>query len=451
MAGSDDLKKIPSSIEAEKAVLCSIFLRPDKFDEVLEIVKPEDFYKRAHQDIFGAMIDIFSDTNDRDGVVIDETLVIEKLKENGKYEESGGEETLYDILENVPTAANILSYARIVKDKSVLRKLGDVGTKIVEMVYDEYEEVKTVLDKAESMIFKVAENKDAKDVIPIREAMGNEMIRLDKIYKNKGHTGISSGYVDFDAKTSGFHPSDLVILAARPSMGKTALALNFALNVAMKEKKTVLIFSLEMSEAQLSERFLAIDAAVPLQKIRSGFLDDKDLGMIGTSVGRLAGTDLIIADTPSVNVLEIRTIARRLKARGSLDMIVIDYLQLIRGSSSRYSDNRQQEISDISRSLKSIARELDIPVVALSQLSRAVESRSDRRPMLSDLRESGAIEQDADVVMFLYRDEYYNEDSQDKGITEVIIGKQRNGPTGTVKLRFFNEYTRFENYTNKVD
>ena len=250
--------------------------------------------------------------------------------------------------------------------------------------------------------------------------------------------------------TSGFHPSDLIILAARPAMGKTAFALNLALNAAMKSKKGVLLFSLEMSSSQLLQRLLSIEAGIGLQKIRNGFLDPDDWGKLGLASMKLSNSEINIADLPNVNVLEIRAIARRLKAAGKLDMIIIDYLQLIKGNSTR-GDNRQQEISEISRALKGIARELDIPIIALSQLSRATEQRADRRPMLSDLRESGAIEQDADMVMFLYRDDYYNEDSEDKGLTEVIIGKQRNGPVGTIKLRFFHEYTKFENFTSRIE
>lgn len=437
----DNLKKIPSSIEAEKALLCSIFLSPKRFDEILEITSSSDFYKKAHQNIFDVMTQIFTENS-----TIDAHLIIEKLKLNNKYEESGGESTIYDILESVTTAANMLSYAQIVKEKAILRKLGEVGTKIVEMVYDDYEEPETVLDKAEGMIFRISEKNESKDVVSMREIMHEEMIRLDNVYKTKGvTTGISSGYVDFDAKTSGFNPSDLVILAARPAMGKTAFALNLALNVAMKEKKSVLIFSLEMPKTQLAQRLIAIDAGIELNKLRTGNLTDTDLGAIGHSAGRLAASNIHIADTPSVNILEVRTIARKLKASGSLDMIFIDYLQLLKGTNARET-NRQQEISEISRALKGIARELNIPIVALSQLSRQVEARTDKRPMLSDLRESGAIEQDADIVMFLYRDEYYNDESIDKGLTEVIIGKQRNGATGTVKLRFFGELTKFANY-----
>ena len=284
---------------------------------------------------------------------------------------------------------------------------------------------------------KISENKESKDVISIKDAMTEEFMRLEEVFNNKGAaTGISSGFVNFDEKTSGFNPSDLIILAARPSMGKTAFALNLALNAAMKSDKSVLIFSLEMSSSQLLQRLLAVQSGIGLQKIRNGFLEEEEWGRLGIASGQLAES-------------HIRAMARRLKAMNKLDMIVIDYLQLIKGTGR--GDNRQQEISDISRSLKGIARELDIPIIALSQLSRAPEQRADRRPMLSDLRESGAIEQDADMVVFLYRDDYYNEESEEKGITEVIIGKQRNGPVGTVKLRFFHEITKFADYTTRVE
>ncbi|MEG1188918.1 MAG: replicative DNA helicase, partial [Cetobacterium sp.] len=398
------LRKVPSSLEAERSVLGGIFLKPDIFGEIVEAISPKDFYKVAHRVIFESMLEVYGS-----GESIDPILVIDRLKRKNKFEDIGGESILYEIIEEVPTAANIMTYAKIVKEKSTLRHLGEIGTKIVEMTYEGYEDVDTILDKAEGLIFKVAENKETKDIISLKEVMSTEFERLEKVFQNKGiATGISSGFKSFDDMTSGFHPSDLVILAARPSMGKTALALNLALNAAMKEDKAVLIFSLEMSSSQLLQRLLAIEAGIGLQKIRNGFLNDDDWGRLGIASGKLANSEINIADVPNVNVLEIRSIARRLKASGKLDMILIDYLQLIKGSSSK-SDNRQQEISDISRSLKGIARELDIPIIALSQLSRAPEQRADRRPMLSDLRESGAIEQDADMVVFLYRDDYYND------------------------------------------
>ena len=446
MEDIEKLRKIPSSLEAERSVLGGIFLKPDIFSEVIEIITSSDFYKMAHKLIFEVMQEIYSS-----GESIDPIIVMDRLKRKDKFDDIGGEAIFYEIIEEVPTAANILTYARIIKEKATLRKLGDIGTKIVEMTYEGYEDVDTILDKAEGMIFKVAESKESKDIVSLKEVVTNEFERLEQLLQNKGvTTGISSGFKHFDEMTSGFHPSDLVILAARPSMGKTAFALNLALNAAMKADKGVLVFSLEMSSSQLLQRLLAIEAGIGLQKIRNGFLGEDDWGKLGIASGKLANAEINIADVPNVNVLEIRSIARRLKAAGKLDMILIDYLQLIKGTSGK-SDNRQQEISDISRSLKGIARELDIPIIALSQLSRAPEQRADRRPMLSDLRESGAIEQDADMVVFLYRDDYYNDESEQRGITEVIIGKQRNGPVGTVNLKFFHEITKFGDYTTKVE
>ena len=446
MLDIENLKKVPSSIEAEKSVLGGIFLKPDIFGDVVEILHPNDFYKNGHKLIYEAMRDIYNS-----GTGIDPIVVVNKLKKNEKFDELVGEQLLFDIISDVPTAANKIEYAKIVKEKATLRRLGEVGTKIVELAYEGYEEVDNILDKAEGMIFKISENVDSKDLVSLKDVIAQEFVRLEKVYQNKGvATGISSGFSDFDQMTSGFHPSDLIILAARPAMGKTAFALNLALNAAMKSKKGVLLFSLEMSSSQLLQRLLSIEAGIGLQKIRNGFLDPDDWGKLGLASMKLSNSEINIADLPNVNVLEIRAIARRLKAAGKLDMIIIDYLQLIKGNSTR-GDNRQQEISEISRALKGIARELDIPIIALSQLSRATEQRADRRPMLSDLRESGAIEQDADMVMFLYRDDYYNEDSEDKGLTEVIIGKQRNGPVGTIKLRFFHEYTKFENFTSRIE
>lgn len=446
MLDIENLKKVPSSIEAEKSVLGGILLKPDIFGDIVEILSPNDFYKSGHKLIYEAMRDIYNS-----GTEIDPIVVVNKLKKNDKFDEIVGEELLYEIISDVPTAANIIEYAKIVKEKATLRRLGEVGTKIVELAYEGYEEVDTILDKAEGMIFKISENVDSKDLVSLKDVIAQEFIRLEKVYQNKGvATGISSGFSDFDQMTSGFHPSDLIILAARPAMGKTAFALNLALNAAMKGNKGVLLFSLEMSSSQLLQRLLSIEAGIALQKIRNGFLDPDDWGKLGLASMKLSNSEINIADLPNVNVLEIRANARRLKAAGKLDMIVIDYLQLIKGSGGK-NDNRQQEISEISRALKGIARELDIPIIALSQLSRATEQRADRRPMLSDLRESGAIEQDADMVLFLYRDDYYNEESEDKGLTEVIIGKQRNGPVGTVKLRFFHEYTKFANFSAKAD
>lgn len=432
-----EIKKIPYNTEAEKAVIGGIFLKQNALTDIAEFLSPDDFYNKDLKMIYASILDLYNENK-----AIDPILILEKNK-NIKND------TFYEVIESVQTAANILEYARIIKDKAKLRNLQDSATKIVEMTSDEEETTEDIIDRSEALIFKIAENSNTRNVISIKDMMTSEFQRLQNTYDNKGTTvGISSGFSDFDQMTNGFNPSDLVILAARPAMGKTAFALNLALNAA-KTNKSILIFSLEMSSSQLLQRFIAIEAGIGLQKIRTGFLSENDWGRMGLASETLMKTQLNIADLPNATVMEIRTVARRMKAAGKLDMILIDYLQLIKGSSGK-NENRQQEISDISRSLKGIARELDVPIIALSQLSRATEQRADRRPMLSDLRESGAIEQDADMVAFLYRDDYYNEESEAKGITEIIIGKQRNGPVGTVKLRFFHELTKFANYTNKI-
>lgn len=432
-----EIKKIPYNTEAEKAIIGGIFLKQNALTDIVEFLSPDDFYNKDLKIIYTAILELYNENK-----AIDPILILEKNK-NIKND------TFYEVIESVQTAANVIEYAHIVKDKAKLRNLQDSATKIVEMTSDEEETTEDIIDRSEALIFKIAENNNTRNVISIKDMMNSEFTRLQNVYDNKGTTiGISSGFTDFDQMTNGFNPSDLVILAARPAMGKTAFALNLALNAA-KTNKSILIFSLEMSSSQLLQRFIAIEAGIGLQKIRTGFLSENDWGRMGLASETLMKTQLNIADLPNATVMEIRTVARRMKAAGKLDMILIDYLQLIKGSSGK-NDNRQQEISDISRSLKGIARELDVPIIALSQLSRATEQRADRRPMLSDLRESGAIEQDADMVAFLYRDDYYNEESEVKGITEIIIGKQRNGPVGTVKLRFFHELTKFANYTNKV-
>ncbi len=441
----EEIKRIPYNIEAEQSILGGIFVKPDAIAKVIEIVRADDFYKNANKIIFESMLECYEE-----GDVIDPLLIIEKLKKRQKINEVGGENEIFEIMRSVPTAANIANYARIVKEKSVLRKLIDVGTQVAELAYEGYDEVEAIMDKAENMIFRIAQDKEKKEVYSVKDLIDEEFERLEKVYKNKGEvTGISSSFTEFDKMTSGFHPSDLVIIAARPSMGKTAFAMNLALASAVKQKKGVLIFSLEMSNSQIFQRLISAESKVSMKKLRNGYLDPDEWARVGVATGRLAESPIFIADVPNVSVLEIRAIARRLKAENKLDMILIDYLQLIKGRDR--SDNRQQEISDISRTLKGLARELNVPVIALSQLSRATEQRADRRPMLSDLRDSGAIEQDADVVIFLYRDEYYNEQSEDKGLAEVIIGKQRNGPVGTVVLRFFNEITKFEDFTTRTE
>lgn len=441
----EEINKVPHSLEAERAILGGIFVEPDLFEEILEILTPEDFFKGMYSNIFRAMLQVYRQSNEVDIVLIQDKL----LREHQMSEESI-EEELKKIVEDSYSAVNLREYARLIREKAILRRLGEVGRKITEIAYREDRDAEDILDEAEALVLKVDQKKKGKEIISLREAAKIEFDRLEKIEANQGETvGITTGFSQLDKDTGGLNPSDLIILAARPAMGKTAFALNLVLNAAKKGGKSVLVFSLEMSTQQLYQRFMSIEAGVPLSKIRNGHLDMKDWRNLGAATEVVGNYDITIADIPNVNVLEIRAIARKIKSRQDLDMIVIDYLQLIRGGSK--TENRQQEISEISRSLKSLARELDIPIVALSQLSRSPEARTDKRPMLSDLRESGAIEQDADVVAFLYRDDYYNPESQDAGITEVIIGKQRNGPTTTVKLRFFHELTKFADYTTKVD
>lgn len=446
MKALEEINKIPHSLEAEQAILGGVFVEPDLFEEILEIVSPDDFFKGIYAQIFRSMLQIYRQSNEIDVVLIKDKL----LKENQLSEEVI-EEELRNILENSYSAVNLKEYARLVKEKAILRRLGEAGRKITEIAYRDDRDAEDILDEAESLVLKVDQQKKGKEIISLREAAKIEFERLERIEANQGETvGVTTGFSQLDKDTGGLNPSDLIIIAARPAMGKTAFALNLVLNAAKKGGKSVLVFSLEMSTQQLYQRFMSIEAGVPLSKIRNGHLDMKDWSRLGAATDIIGNYDITIADIPNVNVLEIRAIARKIKSKQDLDMIIIDYLQLIRGGGGK-SENRQQEISEISRSLKSLARELDIPVVALSQLSRSPESRPDKRPMLSDLRESGAIEQDADVVTFLYRDDYYNPESPDAGITELIIGKQRNGPTTTVKLRFFHELTKFADYTTKVE
>ena len=460
--------KIPFNIEAEEALLGSIFIKPDVISDIIEIVSPDDFYKNNYRIIFSEMLKAYNG-----GKIIDTLVIINSLEIQNLIDEIGGTDIIYDLIEVVPTAANAINYAYIIKENAIRRKLIDTGEKIARMSYRGYDEIDTMLDKAESMIFKIAESKQKKDVVSLSDLAHQKISNLDEMSHTKGGLkGISSGFTQYDALTSGFHGSDLIILAARPAMGKTAFALNLALNVA-KSGRHVLIYSLEMGNEQLFDRLLSIESKIKLKAIKDGTLSGDDYTAIGNGLGRLAELPLYISDSSSVNMLEIKAVARRLKAEGKLDFMLIDYLQLINPSEgSRKS--REQEISEISRSLKIIAKELNIPIVTLSQLSRSVESRTDKRPILSDLRESGAIEQDADMVMFLYREKYYMKDGipQDGNAAssiqnipsqytshgkiqgtgdnelekvEVIIGKHRSGPTGTIELGFRPSYQQFVN------
>lgn len=439
--------KIPYSLEAEEALLGSIFIKPDVISDVIDIISPTDFYKNNYKIIFSEMLKLYNT-----GKIIDTLIIINSLDNQKLLDEIGGESIIYDLIDVVPTAANAINYAEIIKECSVRRQLIDTGEKIVNLAYRGYDTVDKMLDKSESMIFKIAEEKQKKDVIPLETMVKDKLNRFEEINNaGKGLRGISSGYTAYDNMTGGFHGSDLLILAARPAMGKTAFALNLALNVA-KEGKSVLIYSLEMGNEQLFDRLLAIESRIELKKIKEGNLAGDDYAAVGNGLGKLGTLPIYISDSSSVNILEIKAVARRMKAEGKLDFMLIDYLQLINPSESSRK-NREQEISEISRSLKIIAKELNIPIITLSQLSRSVESRTDKRPILSDLRESGAIEQDADMVMFLYRDKYYNKDAsvQTTGNevedVELIIGKHRSGSTGTINLRFIPSQQIFGNPT----
>ena len=429
----------PNDIEAETALLGCMFFGMDVIGEINERLKPEDFYRPDNRIIFEAMIDIFARN-----VPVDIITLGAKLDERGLMESAGGRDYLLMLASSVSTSANWEHYARIIEKKSIQRKLIQAGQKITGDGYDSSKEVDEILEDAEKSIFNIVQGKTGSDFAQMKDLLIHAIDNIEKIYKNKGQTaGLSTGFADLDLKTTGLHPSDLVLIAARPAMGKSVLAHNICHQAAVKEKVPTALFTLEMSKIQVVNRILCAKSMVDSQKIRTGNLSDSDWNSLITNIGPLSEAPLYIDDTPGITPTEIRAKCRRLKMEKGLGLIVIDYLQLMSGG--RRAENRQQEISEISRNLKSIAREMDAPVVALSQLSRAVESRGDKRPMLSDLRESGAIEQDADVVMFIYRDEYYNPGEDNAGKAEIIIAKQRNGPTGTVELTFIDKYTKFEN------
>ena len=432
----------PHNLEAERACLGSMLLDRGAIEAAIDILNSEDFYSLQHRVIFDAIMELY-----RQSVPVDIVTITDFLKSNGTLDKAGGAVYLSSLLDEVPTSANIEYYARIVEQKSLLRKLIEAASTIISMGYDTNRDVLEIVDEAEKMIFDVTERRISKGYFHISDVIKESIFAIEKLYhKRDMYTGIPSGFREFDERTSGFQNSELIIIAARPSVGKTAFALNIAQNVAIREKKSVAIFSLEMSKEALVQRMLCSEARINSQNLRRGFLSDKDWGPLTAAAGKLNEANIFIDETPAISDMQLRAKARRIKSRYGLDLIIIDYLQLMTATRRR-NEGRTQEISEISRSLKALARELDIPVIALSQLSRAVESRSrtDKRPILSDLRESGAIEQDADLVAFLYREELYNPNTDKKGIVEVIIQKQRNGPTGTVELKFFKEYTRFEN------
>ncbi|MEW6618308.1 MAG: replicative DNA helicase [bacterium] len=429
----------PQSIEAEVSVIGAMLMDKDAICKAVEVLSEDAFYKTTHRKIYSAILDLFERNEP-----VDLVTLTNELKRKGELGNVGGPLYLTTILNSVPTAANVEYYIRIVNEKAVIRGLISAATEIVSMAYQQTEDVSQMLDNAEQLIFNIVQRKISRDFVHIGEMLHDSFEMIENLYAKKTYvTGIPTGFVDLDILTSGFHPSDLIIIAGRPSMGKSSLALNIAQYASTREKIPVGIFSLEMSKEQLVQRTLCSEARVDAQKLKTGYLGEADWPKLTTAAGILADAPLYIDDTPAIPILEIRAKARRLKAKYNIGLILVDYLQLVQGRMQ--IDNRQQEISEISRSLKSLARELNIPIIALSQLSREVEKRGDRKPQLSDLRESGAIEQDADVVAFVYREEYYKPTPENEGIAEVIIGKQRNGPIGTVKLAFIKKYTRFEN------
>ncbi|SFC17239.1 primary replicative DNA helicase [Bacillus sp. OV322] len=436
----------PQNVEAEQAVLGAIFLEPSSLTVTSEMLIPEDFYRSSHQKIFNVMLNL----ND-EGKAVDLITVTEQLAAAKNLEEVGGVSYLSELAASVPTAANIEYYARIVEEKSLLRRLIRTATNIAQEGYSREDEVENLLGEAEKNIMEVAQRKNSGAFQNIKDVLVRTYDNIEVLTNRKGDvTGIPTGFAELDRMTAGFQRNDLIIVAARPSVGKTAFALNIAQNVATKTEENVAIFSLEMGAEQLVMRMLCAEGNINAQNLRTGSLTDEDWRKLTMAMGSLSNAGIYIDDTPGVRIGDIRSKCRRLKQEHGLGMILIDYLQLIQGN-GRSGENRQQEVSEISRSLKALARELQVPVIALSQLSRGVEQRQDKRPMMSDIRESGSIEQDADIVAFLYRDDYYDKESENKNIIEIIIAKQRNGPVGTVSLAFVKEYNKFVNLERRLD
>lgn len=426
----------PHNHEAEQAVLGAILIEPSVLVSVNEKLKAEDFYRQGHQRLFQVMNDLTEK-----GQPVDLVTLTSELQNRNCLDEVGGVTYLNELAESVPTAANVEYYAKIVEEKSLLRKLIHTATQIAMSSYTSSEEVTEIVDEAEKRILEISQHRIRGEFVSIRDVLVETYEQIEALHLNKsGIRGTPSGFVDLDRMTSGFQKSDLIIIAARPSMGKTAFALNVAQNVAIRTGETVAIFNLEMSAPQLVMRMIAAEGNIDAQAFRTGNLKEEDWEKLTMAISTLSESPIFIDDTPGITVYDIRAKLRRLQAEHGLGLVIIDYLQLISGVKG---DSRQQEISEISRSLKLLARELNVPVISLSQLSRAVEQRQDKRPMLSDLRESGSIEQDADIVAFLYRDDYYHEESEKKNIAEVIIGKQRNGPVGKVELLFLKNYNKF--------
>lgn len=444
MSDNLNLDRIPpQNVEAERSTLGSMLLEKEAIYKGAEILRPEDFYREAHRVIFEVVIHLANK-----GEPVDIITVSEELKQRNMLDKVGGIAYLTALANSVPTAANIEYYARIVEEKSILRSVITAAGNVMAMGYAGTEDVSIILDEAEKQIFQISQKRNLKSFISLKNILIETFERIEKIYESKGGvTGLPTKFIDLDRMTAGLQPSDLIILAARPSMGKTTFALNIARNVAVEVKIPVVVFSFEMSKEQLALKLLCSEAGVDNQRIRTGTLKDDDWPRLSHALGRLSDSQIFIDDSPGLTALDIRSRTRRIKAEHGLGLIVIDYLQLMSSSSRNRMENRQQEVSEISRALKSLARELNVPVMALSQLSRAVEKRDDKKPYLADLRESGSLEQDADLVAFLYREDYYHPESDKKNITELIIAKQRNGPVGTVELQFFKEFGLFKNST----
>lgn len=436
MSGKDRIP--PQNTEAETSVLGSMLISPDACYTAFELLSGDCFYKNSHKLIFSAMVKLFQKNE-----AIDLITAMEQLKREKNIEAAGGGAYLTSLAESVPSASNVQYYARIVREKSVLRSMIGIFDRFSSECYEDPEDISLFVDRVEQSVYDIARDKQSQDFVNIRDLIHDSLETAERLMKNKQLvTGIPTGFMDFDARTSGLHPSDLMVVASRPSMGKTSLALNIAQYAAVKEKLPVAVFSLEMSKEQLAQRLLCAEARINSHQLRTGYLGESAFPRLTMAAEKLNEANIFIDDTPGISGLELRAKARRLKARENIGMVVVDYLQLM--SWSGRADNRQQEISELSRSLKSLAREIDVPVIALSQLSRAVEARTDKRPVLSDLRESGAIEQDADIVCLLFREEYYDA-SKGQGEADVNIAKQRNGPVGAFKLAFIKEYARFEN------
>ena len=442
-----ELGKVPPhDLEAEQAIIGSMLTDRDAVISSIEVLKEEDFYREDNRAIYAAILNLYNRSEP-----IDIITVKAELESMGKFEQVGGLEYLAELPEKVPTTANAEKYIKIVEEKSILRRLIKTANEIIELGYSLTEDVEDIMEGAEKKIFDIMQQKNQKSYTPIKDLVVESFTKLEELYNRKQHiTGVPTGFSELDYKTAGLHGSDLILIAARPAMGKTAFALNIATNASVRAKVPVAVFSLEMSKDQLVNRILCSEAMVDSNKVRTGKLEENDWTKLAESIGPLSEAEIYIDDTPGISVTEIRAKCRKLKLEKNIGMVVIDYLQLVQGSNKR-NGSREQEISEISRSLKILAKELNVPVIALSQLSRAAEQRPDHRPMLSDLRESGAIEQDADIVMFLYRDDYYNEDSEKKDIAEVIIAKHRGGSTGTVELLWLGSYTKFVNLEKRFD